>query len=48
MNKPCLVSVDETPGTPIPGWANISSTDSVTTFLALIIKYRKIKRNDLM
>ena len=34
INNPCFVSVDDTPGTPIPGCAKISSTDSVTTFFA--------------
>ena len=40
MKRPCLVSVDDTPGTPIPGCAKMSSTDRVTTFFAfnLMIK----------
>ena len=31
-----LVSVDETPATPMPGSTNTLSTDKVTTFLALM------------
>ena len=41
MNKPCFVSVDETPGTPIPGWAKMSSTDNVTTFFAYVTNIKK-------
>lgn len=36
MKSGLLVSVDETPATPIPGSTNMLSTDSVTTFLALM------------
>ena len=36
MNNPCFVSVDDTPGTPMPGCAKISSTDRVTTFFAFV------------
>ena len=35
MKRPWFVSVEDTPGTPMPGWAKTSSTDKVTTFLAL-------------
>ena len=31
------MSVDDTPGTPIPGCAKMSSTDRVTTFFAFIL-----------
>ena len=37
IKRPCLVSVDDTPGTPIPGCAKMSSTDRVTTFFAFVL-----------
>jgi hypothetical protein len=40
---------EETPGTPMPGWAKMSSTDKVTTFLALTAETSdKIHWNDLL
>ncbi len=42
-HKPWFVSVDETPGTPMPGWAKVPSTANVTTFLAFTAEWREDK-----
>ena len=44
MNNPWEVSVEDTPGTPIPGWAKMSSTDSVTTFLAFTAEKKEAQK----
>lgn len=48
MKSGLLVSVDDTPATPIPGSTKMLSTDNVTTFLALMAVMIKNDKNLLV